>query len=511
MSSISSVAKVWSQQQQAIFDWFRDHIANSEYVPNLVVRARAGTGKTTTIVEAVNYAPEDSILLAAFNKSIATELGSRVRNPRVECATLHSIGFRQVKRYWGGINVDSTGGRAKVLTLAAINKVGGPPAPDIIVKLISKLHTIAREVIPMDAVTPEFAANFDCLPDDEWIEEGFDADWCCKVATVAMELAAVTRPTGGIDFADMIFLPVRNSWMRATYDMVVVDEAQDMNNAQLTLAQGVLHPGGRMCIVGDDRQAIYGFRGADSDSIDRLKHLLSAEELPLTITYRCAKSIVAEAQRLVPDFTANVTNPMGSITTTDRDGMIEQVKPGDFILSRINAPMVSVAMELIRNGTRTMIKGRDIGAGLKAIVKKTATGSAATSIPEWIKRLNGWRIKELDKAEAAGSQNRADLVQDQSETLLALSESVTSIEELVVRIDTLFKDDPTGPGFVICSSVHRAKGLEADRVFVMQDTLYPGGNKRKLNAKRGREESNIEYVAITRAKQQLIWVNGGGR
>ena len=68
--------------------------------------------------------------------------------------------------------------------------------------------------------------------------------------------------------------------------MVVVDEAQDMTSAQLEIAVGACKRGGRVVIVGDDRQAIYGFRGADSGGLDRLKKLLKAKELGLTTTYR---------------------------------------------------------------------------------------------------------------------------------------------------------------------------------------------------------------------------------
>jgi superfamily I DNA/RNA helicase len=98
----------------------------------------------------------------------------------------------------------------------------------------------------------------------------------------------------GIDFTDMIFLPVANNWIRPQYDMVVVDEAQDMNTCQLAIAQGLAR--NRVVVVGDDRQAIYGFRGADSGSLDRLKDELKATELGLTTTYRCGRGIVALAQ-----------------------------------------------------------------------------------------------------------------------------------------------------------------------------------------------------------------------
>src|SRR5436190_20992705 len=74
--------RVWSDEQNTVFDWFERRSSYSS--GNLVVRARAGTGKTTTIVEGVNRANDGQILLAAFNKSIAKELQGRVTKKTIE-------------------------------------------------------------------------------------------------------------------------------------------------------------------------------------------------------------------------------------------------------------------------------------------------------------------------------------------------------------------------------------------------------------------------------------------
>lgn len=77
-------------------------------------------------------------------------------------------------------------------------------------------------------------------------------------------------------------------------------------------------------------------------------------------------------------------------------------------------------------------------------------------------------------------------------------------KELEARVMNMFTDTPGGEkDFIVCSSVHKSKGLERDRVFVLVETLYPGGRS-------SIEEQNIEYVAVTRAKQTLVWVNGIG-
>jgi superfamily I DNA/RNA helicase len=74
------------------------------------------------------------------------------------------------------------------------------------------------------------------------------------------------------------------------------------------------------------------------------------------------------------------------------------------------------------------------------------------------------------------------------------------VKELTARISELFTDiAEQGPGaFIICSSVHRSKGLERDNVFLLEDTF--------LSRRSTGEEANIRYVAITRAKKTLLWV-----
>jgi ATP-dependent DNA helicase UvrD/PcrA len=501
----------WSAQQKAIFRWFAKGIGN------LVVRARAGTGKTTTIIEAITYARELRILLCAFNKRIQEELAKRITNPNAKAQTLHSIGFALVRLYWERVRVCERNERADALTEA----VCGNQVPYKVKRLVTKLHTKAREIAP-HATNPgellDLAFMFECDPDDQWAQQGFDVHYVERMALKAMQRAAERNPIDtGIDFADMIFLPVRNRWLRPMFDLVVVDEAQDMTPAQLEIAMGICAPGGRIVLVGDDRQAIYGFRGADSDSLDRLKAELNATELGLTTTYRCGKVIVELAQRLVPDFQAAPTNPAGDVVDLSADKVTALAMGGDFILSRINAPLASMAMALLRLQKPVRIAGKEIGAGLVDVIRRLAEPSH--SIELFLEKLTAWEIEAVNRAMKANRPERCDDIHDKVETLSVLSEGVPTVAALQQRIDALFSDR-VASDMTTCSSVHKAKGLEADRVFVLWDTLYPtprppaNGKKRAVSKtvleQRQREEQNIEYVAITRAKQTLFRVSSLG-
>lgn len=505
----------WSTEQLAIFDWFKSSKGN------LVVRARAGTGKTTTLIEAVHQAPESDALVAAFNKRIAKELQDRLAKSAfggAEAKTLHGIGFSIVQRYWERVNVDNR--RGYDLAKAA----AGEQAPDDMIGKIQKLAAIAKGsladysdegevLLDLEAI----AVRFGLEPDDNWQQDGWTTARVCRLAWDAMKLATHREERSRIDYDDMLFLPLVNNWAKPRYSLVCVDEAQDMNAAQLELARRVCRDDGRIAVIGDDRQAIYGFRGADIDAIDRLKAELQAVELGLTRTYRCGKVIVAYAKQLVPDFVAADTNPEGLIENLHESQLTETAQPGDFVLSRKNAPLVSICLRMLRAGKPARIEGKDVAAGLRSIAKKWK----ARSVGDLVERIQRWCEREVERLEAkktAAADERITVVKDQAEILLALCEGIATPAELLTRLDSLFGDsDEDRRPAVVCSSIHKSKGLEAKRVFVLKGTLYPtrfvrrGKPQREVNeaeeAKRTLEEQNLEYVAVTRAIDCLVWVS----
>lgn len=484
----------WSKQQEDIFDWFRDGSGH------LVVKARAGTGKTTTVIEGVNRAPEGQILLAAFSKSIAVELSQRMTNPNAEAKTLHSLGFSFVRMFWEKTFIDKTGGRARRLAELAC----GADAPDAILALVARAHTLFRECAPFATKRAEVSSlawKHDLIPDLEWAEYGWTEETVLDCALKAKDLAKLRdHARRGIDFTDMIFLPVANNWVRPRYDLVVIDEAQDMNATQIEMAVRVAS--GRIAVVGDDRQAIFGFRGADSESLGRLSAQLAATELGLTTTYRCASKIVKAAQEYVPEYEAAESNPPGEILRMSSLKAFELAGPGDAVVARLNAPLISGCLRAIANGTAARIEGRDVAGMLRNLLRKLATGKASKSVPALLARLTTWEEREIDRAESSGGSGvewKIEAIRDKAAALRYLVEGATGVKAIRGRIDDLFDEEKNGD-FLVFSTVHKAKGLEWDRVFLLADTF------RESSAQ---EEANIQYVAITRAKRCLVWVSEG--
>jgi len=290
----------------------------------------------------------------------------------------------------------------------------------------------------------------------------------------------------------MIFLPLVLNWVSPQYSLVMVDEAQDMSRPQLELAQRSLRADGRMVFVGDDKQAIYGFRGADSGALDRIIEELNAKELGLKTTFRCPQLVVKEAQAYVPDIVASSEAKPGSVR---RDSVLMPLTDGAFVLSRTNAPLVGACLDLLKQGQPAIIKGKDIGRGLQKLIKK----HYEKDLDKFLEKIDHWMTQEEHRARKLGTSARNERlarVYDQAATISALAEASGSTNELQAKVERLFADDASARA-VVCSTVHKAKGLESPEVWILEDTW----------TRQGTEEANLKYVAITRSKERLRFIS----
>lgn len=236
--------------------------------------------------------------------------------------------------------------------------------------------------------------------------------------------------------------------------------------------------------------SIYGWRGADSGFLGRMVGELGANTLPLPRTYRCGKLIVAEARKLVPDYEADEGNVAGEICETMVESIVDEVEPGDFILSRANAPLLPLCLELLKRKVPATIQGRDIMGQLMGLVERSEC-TTTDCLLEWLAKYEREELRKLVKSDA--DEEIIAALRDRVECLRVLAPEHETCEELLEHLDEVFtdKDDISK---VTLSSVHRAKGLERDRVFMLMDTFRTGG-----------QEDNIRYVAMTRAKTMLIF------
>jgi len=303
-----------SSQQQTIFDELAKGLEFCD-MPffNIIVDAKAGSGKTTTIVEGMRYIPREPNLLTpplvvflAFNKSIADTLGRKCP-PGVICSTFHSLGFRALKSSGlvkPSVKVDSR--KCMKLVWNAINDRDDPDTRNI-----CKLVSLAKSV-PCDVSEIDFDET--CYHHDIILER---AERAYNIVRAVVEVSL--RDTDVIDFDDMLYMPVMFNISFQHYHYVFVDEAQDTNSLQLEIVSRLLGPRSRLIAVGDPHQAIYGFRGANADSMSRITQRFQCKTFPLSVSYRCPKAVVREAQRYLEPTKHMPTKPEDEGTPVNLD------------------------------------------------------------------------------------------------------------------------------------------------------------------------------------------------
>jgi DNA helicase-2/ATP-dependent DNA helicase PcrA len=515
--------------------------AAAAQAPHVQVQALAGTGKTTTLVEgmrlikgqtpaikpseqqqavwdSMQLGKHDSIRFAAFGKAIATELQDRLTafgldKRGCEASTFHSMGCKTLNKAFGRQDASSAawvvkdicaeimGGdfrdlRKEPLKLRTINAVN-----DLVG--LCKQNLAETDTDSLDALTSHYDVELDGVRAEVY-------------ALVPKVLDRCKNPQGKITFDDMVWLPVIHGLPLQKADMLLVDEVQDLNRMQQALA---MKAGYRIVMVGDEHQAIFGFAGADAESMRRMQAQLNAVALPLTVTRRCGRAIVAEANRYVPAFQAHPDNADGEIrqancadfrkdSKTLRPGETDYkalVRDGDFVLCRMNAPLVQQCFRFISAGRKANIQGRDVGRGLVTLVEKLCPPTQSASTADLIGRLSDWIAAETAKegAKRYPSENRLQALHDRHDCLVCFCEGSLTAADVVAKIGSIFTDDRVSPG-VKLSSIHRAKGLEADNVFILQ-TPY-GFPEEKMKPWERQQNLNLQYVAITRAKKVLTYV-----
>jgi len=471
----------WSDYQKNIFE----EVAEGD--DHLVVVARAGSGKTSTIVESLNHLDSrNDVMLCAFNKGIQKELEVRAP-PHVRVKTLHAIGFGALAKGIGGkFKVDA--GKVKAIIKDLQKHEYGPLSfPDGRYKL-GHLTALAKNTLSESKEEIEDLAHQFDLEDGENLK----ADEMAEVVLKILDRCA--EDTSVIDFDDMLWLPHRLEVDPYPQDVVFVDEGQDLNAAQTSLVQKMMGPYGRLIAVGDDKQAIYAWRGAGRDVIPSLIDEFEAKVLPLSITYRCPKKVVGVANEVVPDFYAAPDAEEGEFS----DALIEQLeveaKPGDYVLSRTNAPLISVCLSFLKRDIPAALAGRDMAKTLSTLARRSKKTTA--------KQLRAWLTNHLqsekDRLEVEGYDQRYEYIKDKVHCLLALSEGMGTVDDVINRIQKIFSDTDD-KNVILCSTVHKAKGLERDKVWMLRNTFNIENS--------GGQERNIYYVAVTRAHKHLVFVH----
>ena len=487
-----------SPAQQAVYDWVKNGRGSA------IIEAVAGAGKTTTLVGAVERM-SGNVALCAYNSKMGAELKERTGHLRnVRAGTFHSVGFGALRYAVRNVEVDKTG--KKVQRLAATLTHG--TATEGWERAVASLVSMAKQAgfgVRGLVERPRFHDWMDLISRheiDDALPEGADMGTFIDLASKTLELSA--QQTTIIDYDDMIYLPLRMNLRFFRNDWVLIDEAQDTNPTRREMAARMLAPGGRLIAVGDPHQAIFGFTGADSDSLELIRERFHAITLPLTVTYRCPKAVVRAAREHVHHIEAAATAPEGEHLEMSRDEMLKFVKPGDAILCRYNKHLVSLCFRLIREGRPAKIEGRSIGEGLVNLAGRWRVKNLETLRD----RLDKHFKKQMDKAREAEDERKMEQIDDQKETMMVLldrgaEQGITTTAGLQEMIRSMFDDVGNSKSLIVLSSVHRSKGLEWPRVFIYGRLEYMPSRRAKQDWQ-VQQEINLIYVALTRAQQTLV-------
>jgi len=477
-------ARQWSPLQEVIFE------ALTETDRNIIVEAVAGSGKTTTMIEAMHRIVQvdqfADILALAFNKSIATELSLRVPEG-VTAKTFHALGYSTFK----GKRPKVFGGKVRKLLRNIMTNLQYEEHSRDIIRMISLVKANAL----FDPSEADWLAALDDF--DINCPAGEEKNFVKWASTAFQQSNDVV--TEEIDFDDMLFLPVLRGHRFNQYDYVFVDEAQDLSPIQHEIVARVLAPNGRVIAVGDTHQAIYGFRGADVNSMNRFRNCFNTLELPLSITYRCPVEVVQEAREMVDTIEWAPGAPKGTVEYMDefpRD--FADMTKDDLIICRNNAPLFRIGLAFLSRQLPVTVMG-NFGDRLIAFIKSFKT----EDIEVFESRLDKWFNTEYERLMENDQSSKAGVEEDKYECVKILIEHSSTVPEMIKLLERLLTP---GAGTVV-SSVHRAKGTEAKRVYILNPSLIPSRYAKSPAARQ--QEWNLKYVAITRAKEELYYVEEG--
>jgi hypothetical protein len=584
----------WSKYQAAIFKFIMLGTGNA------VVEAVAGSGKSTTIVEAVKRIPSDKrVLVLAFNVTVRDELKEKFRGfPNVTVRTLTGHAFLAMADAWAPIVLpedksDSASRYQDEARFRQILNASKVPPPVRFWRSLSESDQKALEKRGYDqwkyaaeverwnrdydnlkklielcrgfmALTPaaiqDVQREYGLLltmprrrgdgasaPPRPWTwfdprtNTTYDTDTVIQWVQTALKFSLVRPADGRVARFDAVFpTAMLSHFAPQKFDWIFVDETQDMDTAQLTVVQKSIAPNGRVVVVGDSKQAIYGFRGADVRAMARMEQALNAVRLPLSMSYRVPKCVETMVQPLVPGFEVPPGTPEGVCKTVTARHMIRDWRDGDFVISRKNAPLEPLAIMAIQQGRNVIAVGLgDIQKVLRGVVKG-AMDLNPTNGEEFREAVEQYGARQLARIEEDERRKRARSFRSKKEDEIrefiddlpvvrtlnlavnavgALSKRVkgsAEIDQIIASVNYNAGRDQSVPasllkGKLAFTSVHKIKGAESPRVWVLNDTFNFQGNVdasgkpiikhgEEMSDNARQEEINLWYVAVTRAK-----------
>ena len=522
----------------------------------MLVNALAGSGKSTTACMLSEHS-KTSDLYIAFNASVVEEFKKKIKNPKTKVMTMHSLAYSimlynvEQESKDSGEKPKGFGSQRSKRTVSLDNFKPHKILDEEITKRYGRYIEFAKRVFLKDnyvnlynlcrLTLTDMSSNKDVsrLINDHVLflyygDEGYSAPDISEITSTLKILDTKSKQQfetqGVIDFTDMLWITFNklkyDNWevpYWALYTNIYCDEVQDFSNIQLNFLKFIKRTKGRYVFIGDFHQAIYNFAGANAQAFNQIPKMFApVETFDLPICYRCAKSHLSRVNReygipILPCDNA----PMGFVKTIDKNKISEYAKAGDMVISRKNKWIAEVVLDLARNGTPIFIEDKEMVEAIKRQIlssKCTSVGTLEKFLQKIISNYNKKLFEIVSKNAREGGHEEEHLEAvaeanskiDNTSFLLEILKgylenhaSSDSVSKFTNFIDKLLNTTPS-PNCVRLCSIHKAKGLEATNVFVLNEAKinYDFRNSKEQNI----QEKNLSYIATTRAKEGLYLV-----
>lgn len=463
--------------------------AATDTTDNLLVSALAGAAKTSTLVLVAEALPDKEILCLAFNKKIATEMQERLPS-NCKAMTLNALGHR----VWGdaiGRRLQIESDKVYTLTKEVIEEQTAPDKRELYDQMAELMRIVsfgkACGYVPSGTYEGVAKRLFD---DDDFFDH-------LEQKLTPLEQSIIREVTlrslkqsfqGKCDYDDQILMPTVFQGAFPRYPITLVDEAQDLsalNHATLRKMIGTR----RLIAVGDQCQAIYGFRGAHEDSMSKLKHDFSMRELVLSVTFRCPQTVVRHAQWRAPHMRWPDWAKLGAVDSLDT-WTADDLAADAVIICRNNAPLFGTAIRLLKNGRTCELDGKDVIKSITKVMRKF--GGTDLRKQALIDCINAW--EEDEKAKHRPRAHRG--IQDRAECMRIFARQGSTLGDALAYAQHLAALHAP----LKLMTGHKAKGLEFNHVYFLDEHLVGPDD----------QDPNLRYVIQTRTREYLTYINSDG-
>lgn len=459
---------------------------------NIMIRALAGCGKTTTLRMIERTIPSKPILFLAFNKRIVSEIeykshtspdSDRRMSSTTTVRTFNSLGHRIWAQTQKSKNLSLNAKKVPDILRGIIaDEIKKKEQRDAIwevfwdvvagvglAKALGYIPSGKFEDTERLCTAQDFHSALDESPDD------LTADLIDLVLFRSIQAAF----NGTIDFNDQVYMPALFGGTFPQFPVVMVDEYQDLNPVNHAILNRLVR--GRLVGVGDPWQNIYGFRGASPAGMSEAEATFSMTPLDLSVSFRCPQAIVENARWHVPHF--KWIKEGGHVETLTDGSSYHIPNDGCVILCRNNAPLFRMALLLLQSGRSVTVVGSDIGPKLIAILRRL--GPEELSRSQTLAAIEEYREEKLSR----GSLTANDL----ADCMKVFASHGDSLGQAIRYAEHVLKQE----GSIKLMTGHKAKGLEFPHVYHLDRWL----------CRDTPQDNNLAYVIDTRAMETLTYID----